>query len=66
MLFISLGVSSSQAQWVQEIYTLVFAGLLLVNGRLADQYGRRRLFLLGVVIFGAASVLVALTQSRGA
>lgn len=33
-----LGITSTQAQWVQEIYTLVFAALLLVWGRLADQF----------------------------
>jgi MFS family permease len=42
-----IGITSTQAQWVQEIYTLVFAALLLVGGRLADQYGRRRLFFAG-------------------
>ena len=55
-----IGITSTQAQWVQEIYTLVFAALLLVGGRLADHYGRRRLFLLGTVIFAGASVLAAL------
>jgi EmrB/QacA subfamily drug resistance transporter len=55
-----IGITSTQAQWVQEIYTLVFAALLLVGGRLADEYGRRRLFLLGTVIFAGASVLAAL------
>jgi len=35
-----LGITSSDAQWVQEVYTLVFAALLLVWGRLADRYGR--------------------------
>ena len=55
-----LGITSTQAQWVQETYTLVFAALLLVGGRLADRYGRRRLFLLGAVIFAGASVLAAL------
>jgi MFS family permease len=42
-----IGITSTQAQWVQEIYTLVFAALLLVFGRLADSYGRRRLFARG-------------------
>jgi EmrB/QacA subfamily drug resistance transporter len=55
-----IGLTSTQAQWIQEIYTLVFAALLLVGGRLADQYGRRRLFLLGTVVFAGASVLAAL------
>ena len=54
-----LGISSSEAQWVQEIYTLVFAALLLVFGRLADQFGRRRIFALGALVFGLASVLAA-------
>src|SRR6187200_2385322 len=58
-----LGISSSQAQWVQEVYTLVFAALLLVCGRLADRWGRRRLFALGALIFAVASVLAALADS---
>ncbi|HLH67494.1 MAG TPA: DHA2 family efflux MFS transporter permease subunit [Candidatus Dormibacteraeota bacterium] len=58
-----IGLTSTEAQWVQEVYTLVFASLLLVWGRLADRYGRRLLFLLGTGIFAAASVLAALSQS---
>ena len=54
-----LGISSSDAQWVQEIYTLVFAALLLVFGRLADQLGRRRIFAIGALVFGLSSVLAA-------
>ena len=37
-----LGITSTQVQWVQEAYTLVFASLLLVFGSLADRFGRRR------------------------
>ncbi len=55
-----ISLTSSGAQWVQEIYTLVFAALLLVWGRLADQWGRRRLFIVGVVIFAGSSVLAAM------
>ena len=58
-----LGISSTQVQWVQESYTLVFAALLLVFGTLADRFGRRRILLTGVVIFAAASVLAALAQT---
>jgi EmrB/QacA subfamily drug resistance transporter len=58
-----LQISSSQAQWVQEAYTLVFAALLLVFGRLADRWGRRLLFLIGVIIFIAASVWAAVAGS---
>jgi EmrB/QacA subfamily drug resistance transporter len=55
-----LDISSTEVQWVQETYTLVFAALLLVFGTLADRFGRRRLLLIGVVIFALASVLAAL------
>ncbi len=58
-----IGLTSTQAQWVQEIYILIFAALLLVSGRLADTYGRRRFFAIGVVVFAAASVLAALAQT---
>ncbi len=60
-----LGISPTVAQWVQEAYTLVFAALLLTVGRLADRVGRRRLFATGVVVFGLASVLAALSGSGG-
>ncbi len=58
-----LGITSSDAQWVQEVYTLVFASLLLLWGRLGDQYGRRRLFVAGACAFAAASVLAALART---
>jgi len=44
-------------QWVVTAYTLMLAGLLLVSGALGDRYGRRRVFLIGVVWFAVASVL---------
>src|SRR6187431_2215263 len=58
-----LGITSTQVQWVQEAYTLVFASLLLVFGSLADRFGRRRMLLVGVVIFGIASIAAALAAS---
>ncbi|WP_307852545.1 DHA2 family efflux MFS transporter permease subunit [Glaciihabitans sp. dw_435] len=61
-----LGITSTQVQWVQESYTLVFAALLLVFGTLADRFGRRRLLLTGVVVFALASVLAGLSESGGA
>ncbi len=61
-----LGITSTDAQWVQEAYTLVFAALLLTFGRLADRYGRRRLFTGGVVVFAVASVLAAVSPAGGA
>jgi len=54
-----LGISSTQVQWVQEAYTLVFASLLLVFGSLADRFGRRRMLVIGVVIFALSSVAAA-------
>lgn len=59
-----LKITSSQAQWIQETYTLVFAALLLVFGRLADLFGRRRMFEIGVSIFVVSS-LIAATASSG-
>ncbi|MBP3976363.1 DHA2 family efflux MFS transporter permease subunit [Microbacterium sp. BLY] len=58
-----LGITSTEVQWVQESYTLVFAALLLVFGSLADRFGRRRVMLIGVVVFAAASVVAATAPS---
>ncbi|KQZ24573.1 DHA2 family efflux MFS transporter permease subunit [Microbacterium sp. Root553] len=60
-----LGITSTEVQWVQEAYTLVFAALLLVFGSLADRFGRRRMMLIGVVVFAASSVLAALAPDGG-
>jgi EmrB/QacA subfamily drug resistance transporter len=46
-------------QWVVDAYTLVFAGLLLLAGALGDRYGRRRMLLVGLGVFGAASTWAA-------
>lgn len=58
-----LGITSTQVQWVQESYTLVFASLLLVFGTLADRVGRRRMLLIGVTLFALSSVGAALAPS---
>lgn len=60
-----LGITSTEVQWAQETYTLVFASLLLLFGSLADRVGRRRLMLIGVVIFALASVAAALAPTGG-
>lgn len=54
-----LGLSTADAEWVNAAYSLTFASLLILFGRIADRSGRRRMFLIGVVVFVAASVLVA-------
>lgn len=60
-----LGITSTEVQWVQEAYTLVFAALLLVFGSLADRFGRRRLLVIGVAIFALSSVLASLSSDGG-
>lgn len=51
--------------WVQDAYTLVFGGLLLLGARAGDIVGRRRLFIIGLVIFSVASLLVGAAPSGG-
>lgn len=58
-----LGITSAQAQWVQESYTLVFAALLLSFGRIADRVGRRRLLVWGCAVFAVASAAAALAPN---
>ncbi|MFD6401114.1 MFS transporter [Nocardia sp. NPDC060249] len=60
-----LAITSIQAQWIQESYAIVFAALLLVAGRLSDLSGARRLFLIGLIVFGVTSLLAALAPSGG-
>jgi len=60
-----LGFSSEDLQWVVNGYTLLFGGFLLLGGRAADLFGRKRLFLAGVAIFSFASLLNALAESSG-
>lgn len=60
-----LGITSTEVQWVQEAYTLVFASLLLLFGSLADRFGRRRIMLLGVILFATSSVFAALAPDGG-
>jgi len=58
-----LKIDSSQAQWIQESYAIVFAALLLVSGRIADLRGARTVFIGGVVIFGLTSLLAGLAPN---
>jgi len=60
-----LGMSQNGLAWVLNAYTLTFAGFLLLGGRAADIWGRRRLFLIGVTLFSAMSLLGGLAQSGG-
>jgi EmrB/QacA subfamily drug resistance transporter len=51
-----LNLTSTEVQWVQESYVLVFASLLLVWGTIGDRIGRRKLLIIGILIFTAASI----------
>jgi len=61
----SLHLSVSGLEWVVSSYLLTVAGLLLVGGRLADVYGRRRVFLAGMAIFTLSSLVAGLAGSGG-
>lgn len=60
-----LGLSDSSRQWVVTAYALTFGAFLLLGGRIADFWGRKRTYLLGLVVFGAASAWGGLTHSGG-
>ena len=62
----SLGASFTDLQWVLSGYALALAVFLLTAGSLADRFGRRKLFLIGLTLFSAASALCALAPSAGA
>ncbi|MDQ1649054.1 MAG: hypothetical protein QOG60_1111 [Frankiaceae bacterium] len=59
-----LGFSSSSLAWVVNAYLITFGGLLLLAGRLGDLLGRRNVFLSGLAVFSAASLLCGLAQSQ--
>jgi EmrB/QacA subfamily drug resistance transporter len=58
-----LDVGLAGQQWVVEAYMLTLVSLLLVGGSLGDQFGRRRMFVFGLIAFGATSVLCAIAPS---
>src|SRR6201990_3231946 len=60
-----LQASVSGLQWTVDAYTVVLASLLMFGGSLGDRFGRRRIFVLGLALFTAASVLCSLAASTG-
>ena len=60
-----LGFSPANLQWVISAYAIIFGGALLLGGRLADLLGRRRLFVAGLALFTASSLLCGLAWSEG-
>src|SRR5688572_6856410 len=61
-----LGFSETSLAWVVNAYLLTFGGFLLLGGRLGDLFGHRRLFLLGIGLFTAASLACGLANSQAA
>ncbi|MDX6287071.1 MAG: hypothetical protein QOG53_2556 [Frankiales bacterium] len=59
----ALHISDANRQWVQTAYTLAFGGLLLLGGRIADYFGRKRTLIIGLLGFAAASALGGAAQS---
>ena len=57
--------SLSSLEWTVNAYTLTFAVLLVTGGRLGDLFGRRRMFLFGVVVFALASATIGFAPTEG-
>ncbi|MFE6049597.1 MFS transporter [Kitasatospora sp. NPDC056446] len=60
-----LGAGAQDIQWIIDSYILVFAGLLLTSGSLSDRFGRRKVMIVGLTLFGAASLVAAYAGSPG-
>ncbi|HUI03168.1 MAG TPA: MFS transporter [Acidimicrobiales bacterium] len=60
-----LGFSTGGLQWVVNAYALAFGGFLLLGGRAADLFGRRRIFMAGLVLFAGASLVCGVAQDQG-
>src|SRR5215218_5538112 len=60
-----LGAGLSQLEWIVSGYALTFAALMLTGGKLADLFGRRRVFVIGLAVFSGASLACALAPSAG-
>lgn len=61
-----LEATLSQLQWIVTGYALAFAAFMLIGGKVADAYGRRRIFVLGIVVFTVASLVCGLAPSSSA
>jgi EmrB/QacA subfamily drug resistance transporter len=64
-LAVELGASTRQLQWIVDAYLLVFTGLLLAAGGLGDKFGRKRMLIAGLVVFGATSAYAGSVDSSG-
>jgi EmrB/QacA subfamily drug resistance transporter len=62
---VDLGISDANQQWVITAYTLAFGSLLLLGGRIGDYMGRKKIFLVGLIGFAAASALGGIATTQG-
>ena len=60
----SLGFSSPNLQWVVDAYAITFAGFLMLGGRVADRFGQRRMFVIGLLLFSLASLAGGLAPDQ--
>ena len=60
-----IGASAQDTQWILDSYILVFAGLLLTSGSLGDRFGRRKIMIIGLLLFGAASLAATFCTNPG-
>ncbi|WP_371479990.1 MFS transporter [Kitasatospora sp. NBC_00315] len=60
-----IGASAQDTQWILDSYILVFAGLLLASGSLGDRFGRRKIMIIGLLLFGAASLAASFCATPG-
>src|ERR1700749_2158235 len=60
-----LGISISELEWIVTAYALVFAALLITGGKLADMFGRRRIFVIGLAIFSLSSLACGFAPNAG-
>jgi EmrB/QacA subfamily drug resistance transporter len=61
----AFGMTAASLQWIVTAYTITFGGFLLLGGRAADLFGRRKVFLSGITVFTLASLACGLAQSGG-
>src|SRR5881392_3703793 len=61
----ALGIDSAELEWIVNAYALTFGVLLLTGGKLADLLGRRRIFIVGLVVFTASSLVCGLAGGAG-
>lgn len=61
----ALNLSETALAWVSNAYTLTFGSFLLLSGKLLDLFGRKKVFMIGLTIFGLASLVIGLTNNSG-